>query len=38
MANLKGKSLRERALALIDLAHPRFREDLLYEAKKMRLV
>jgi itaconate CoA-transferase len=38
MTNLKGKSLRERALALIDLADPRFRQDLLGEAKKMRLV
>ncbi|MDY0039438.1 MAG: acetyl-CoA hydrolase/transferase C-terminal domain-containing protein [Desulforhabdus sp.] len=38
MCNLKGKSIRERALAIIELAHPKFREDLLREAKKMGLV
>ena len=27
-ADLKGKTLRERATALIGLAHPRFREEL----------
>jgi acyl-CoA hydrolase len=26
--DLKGKSLRERAEALIGIAHPRFREEL----------
>ena len=26
--DLKGKSLRERALALIGIAHPRFRDEL----------
>jgi len=38
MCNLKGKSSRERALAIIELAHPNFREDLLREAKQMELV
>ena len=33
VAYLHGKSLRERALALIEIAHPRFRESLLAEAK-----
>ena len=32
-ANLFGKSLRERALALINIAHPEHRESLLSEAK-----
>jgi len=38
MCNLKGKSSRERALAIIELAHPSFREELLREARKMELV
>ncbi len=38
VTNLKGKSTRERALSLIELAHPKFREELLAEAKKMTLV
>jgi len=33
VAYLHGKSLRERATALIQVAHPRFREQLLAEAK-----
>jgi len=33
VAYLHGKSLRERAIALIQIAHPRFREQLLAEAK-----
>ena len=37
-ANLKGKSTRERALAITELAHPRFREDLLREAETMYLL
>ena len=37
-ADLKGKSSAERASAIIQLAHPKFREDLLTEAKKMHLV
>lgn len=35
IAYLFGKSIRERALALIEVAHPRFREKLLKEAKKL---
>jgi len=29
-----GKSLSERAKSLIDIAHPAFREELLFDAKK----
>lgn len=36
--NLKGKSTRERALGLISIAHPDFREELLREAKKATLI
>lgn len=32
-AYLYGKSIRERCLALIDIAHPDFRQELLQEAK-----
>ncbi len=38
ITDLKGKSTRERALAIIELAHPRFREDLLKEAERMYLL
>ncbi len=33
IAHLHGKTVRERALALINISHPRFRERLLAEAK-----
>lgn len=36
--NLSGKSTRERALAIINLAHPRFREDLMKAAENMYLI
>jgi len=35
IAYLFGKSIRERALALIEVSHPRWREDLLKAAKKL---
>lgn len=38
VANLFGKPLRERALALIDIAHPDHRERLLAEAKEAGLI
>ena len=38
IAYLFGKSVRERALALIEIAHPNFRESLLEEAKRQSLV
>ena len=37
-ANLKGLSSTERALALINLADPAFRENLVAEAKRLHLV
>jgi RimJ/RimL family protein N-acetyltransferase len=37
-ADLFGKSIRERALALINIAHPKFRKWLLDEAKRMKYV
>ena len=38
VADLWGRSVRERALALIQIAHPRFRARLLEEAKRAHLV
>jgi itaconate CoA-transferase len=38
MVDLKGKSTRERALGVIALAHPDFRDELMSEAKKMNLI
>lgn len=38
MTNLKGKSNSQRALALIELAAPHFREELLRSAKEMGLI
>jgi acyl-CoA hydrolase len=38
IANLKGKSVAERALALIALAHPDFREDLERQAYDARII
>jgi 4-hydroxybutyrate CoA-transferase len=35
IANLQGLTQRQRALALIDLAHPTFREPLRHEAKRL---
>lgn len=37
-AYLFGRSIRERALALIEIAHPNFRQQLLDEAKRLRYV
>jgi itaconate CoA-transferase len=36
--NLKGKSTRERALDIISIAHPDFRDELLREAENMYLI
>ncbi|MFT5367334.1 MAG: acyl-CoA hydrolase/GNAT superfamily N-acetyltransferase [Candidatus Latescibacterota bacterium] len=36
--NLHGLSIRERALALIHIAHPDFREDLMRDARERHLV
>ena len=38
ITNLKGKSTKERALALIELAHPKFREELTRQAKEVTLI
>lgn len=38
VANLYGKSIQERALAIISIAHPDFREKLLFEAKNLGMV
>ena len=38
VVNLKGKSTRERAEAIIGLAHPRFRDDLQEEAVRLQLL
>jgi len=36
--NMFGKSLQERAMAMISIAHPDFREELFFEARKMGLL
>jgi RimJ/RimL family protein N-acetyltransferase len=38
LAALHGKTIRERVLSLIAIAHPKFRNELLEVAKKMRYV
>jgi len=38
VAYLHGKTMRERAMSLINIAHPRFRAELLHSAKRRRLV
>jgi acyl-CoA hydrolase len=38
MVNLKGRSVAERAKAIIELAHPDFREDLERQAYENRLI
>jgi len=38
IAQLRGKSIRERIMALISIAHPDFRQWLLEEAKKFKFI
>jgi acyl-CoA hydrolase len=38
MVNLKGKSVPERAKAMISIAHPDFRDDLAREARENGLI
>jgi acyl-CoA hydrolase/GNAT superfamily N-acetyltransferase len=38
VVNLFGKSLQERAMAMISIAHPAFRDELFYAAKKLGLL
>jgi RimJ/RimL family protein N-acetyltransferase len=36
--NLFGKSIQERAIAMISLAHPNFRDELFFNARKLGLI
>jgi len=38
IVNLKGKSVPERALALISISHPDYREELTRQAYEHRLI
>ncbi|HAA04654.1 MAG TPA: acetyl-CoA hydrolase [Syntrophobacteraceae bacterium] len=38
VVNLFGKSIQERATALISIAHPDYREELFYRAKKLGMI
>jgi acyl-CoA hydrolase/GNAT superfamily N-acetyltransferase len=38
ISNLEGKCIRERALSLIEIAHPKFRHELLEQAKKSKYI
>jgi len=38
IADLQGRTIRERAMALISIAHPRYREQLLASAKELHYV
>ncbi|CAN2049256.1 4-hydroxybutyrate coenzyme A transferase [Candidatus Magnetomoraceae bacterium gMMP-1] len=38
VVNIKGKTTRGRALAIISIAHPKFRDELLVEAENMYLL
>jgi len=38
IAYLHGRNIRERAMALISIAHPKFRTQLIQEAKKQNLI
>ncbi|MBU7044985.1 MAG: GNAT family N-acetyltransferase [Theionarchaea archaeon] len=38
IAYLHGKNIRERAMELISIAHPKFRPSLIQEAKKLNLI
>ncbi|HLE54908.1 MAG TPA: GNAT family N-acetyltransferase, partial [Thermoplasmata archaeon] len=38
VAYLHGRTVQERALALISIAHPKFRPDLIREAKRLRYI
>ena len=35
VADLYGKTIRQRARALIEIAHPNFRDELTYAARKL---
>jgi len=38
IAKLRGKSVYQRAKTLISIAHPRFRDELAYQAKKLNII
>lgn len=38
IAKLRGRTFSQRAKALISIAHPNFRDELLFEARKMGLM
>ena len=38
IAYLHGKNIRERAMELISIAHPKFRRDLIQQAKQLNLI
>lgn len=38
VAYLHGKSIRERALELINIAHPKFRDELRFQAKQVKMI
>jgi len=38
IAKLRGKSVYQRAKALISIAHPKFRDELTYEARKLNII
>jgi acetyl-CoA hydrolase len=38
VAELYGKTIRQRAQALINIAHPQFREELTYKAKELNYI
>jgi len=38
VVNLFGKSLQERATAMISISHPRFRDELFHQAKELGLI
>ena len=38
VVNLYGKSIRQRAKALINIAHPKFRDELTYKAKELHYI
>jgi acyl-CoA hydrolase/RimJ/RimL family protein N-acetyltransferase len=38
IAYLHGKNVRERAMALISIAHPQFRQELIEKAKNLKLI
>jgi acyl-CoA hydrolase len=38
IAHMRGKSIFDRTKALIEIAHPKFREELVFEAKKLGII